>query len=81
MNKKVAFYILIFITFMFPILSIEGIIPWIVSIVLINKSIKKFNSTGEIKYTVKNTILAGGIILSYNVIAKVIQDYLIKLWL
>ena len=81
MNKKVIFYILIFITFTFPILSIEGIIPWVVSIILINKSIKNFKSTSEIKYAVKNTILAGGIILSYYVIAKVIQDYLIKLWL
>lgn len=81
MNKEIKFYILICITLIFPIISVEDIVPWVVSLLFIHKSIKSFKSTREIKFTIKNTLLAGGIILTYNVITKAIQDYLVGLWL
>lgn len=81
MNKKYLLYILIFICFLFPIISVEDIVPWVVSLIAIHKSIKIFKKKEELKPVIINTLLAGGIILAYNIVTGVIERYLVKMWL
>ena len=81
LNKKYVFYILIIAIFSFPILSIEDIIPWGVALFFIHRSIKTFRENEKLRPVVNNTLLAGGIILVYNVITRVIENYLVRMWL
>lgn len=81
LNRKYIYYFLIVITFIFPIISIEDIIPWIISLVCIHKDIKSFREKGELKPIIKNTIFAGGVILIYNIVTRLIEGYLVKMWL
>lgn len=80
MNKKIILYILSFACFLMPIISVEGIIPWIVAIFLINKSFKYFKNHENIKGVVLNTIYCALIIISYNILGKFIEKILVKLW-
>lgn len=81
MIKNIVKILLIVLCFIFPIISIEDIVPWVVSLVFIHRSVKSFNKDGSIKNIAINTLYAGGIILIYNVLARVIEAYLVKLLL
>ena len=81
MNKKVVSYILIGLMFLMPIISIEDIIPWIVALFFINKSIKEFKINNQIKSTFLNFVYCGGLIFIFNIGAKYIEGILIKAWL
>lgn len=81
MNKKWIKYFLIGLCVLFPIMSIEDIIPWVVSLYFIHKSVKIMKEKDDIKPIVINTILSGIIILGYNIITRTIEAYLVKMWL
>ena len=81
MIKNIVKILLIVLCFIFPIISIEDIVPWVVALVFIHRSVKIFNKDGSIKNIAINTLYAGGIILIYNVLARVIEAYLVKLLL
>lgn len=81
MNKKWIKYFLISLCVLFPILSVEDIIPWVVSLYFIHKSCKFMKISNDIKPILINTILSGGIILGYNIITKIAENYLVKMWL
>lgn len=80
MNKKIILYILSFICFLMPIISVEGLLPWIVAIFLINRSFKYFKKDENIKVVLLNTIYCALIILSYNILGRFIEKVLVKLW-
>lgn len=69
MNKKIILYALIAIMFIMPIVSIEDIIPWVVTIFFINLSVRRFKVKDSIKPVVINTVFCGVIIVVYNVLA------------
>ncbi|MGG7176323.1 hypothetical protein ACQPU1_01930 [Clostridium paraputrificum] len=81
MNKKVVLNILIGIMFIMPIISIEDIVPWVVALFFIHRSIKGFKIKDELKPILLNTLYCGGIILVYNVLARYIESALIKAWM
>ncbi|VYU01528.1 hypothetical protein [Clostridium tertium] len=81
MNNKVVLKILIVIMFIMPIVSIEDIVPWAIALFFIHKSIKGFKAKDDLKPIILNTVYCGGIIFFYNVIARYIENILIKAWL
>ena len=81
MNKKAVLNILIGIMFIMPIISIEDIVPWVVALFFIHRSIKGFKTKEVLKPAFLNTIYCGGIILVYNIIARYIEGIFIKAWL
>lgn len=81
MNKKVIMYILALLCLIMPIISVEGIVPWIVSLTFIHFSFKAFNKTNNIKRAVYNTIYCGAIIFIYNVLGRYIEKILVDMWM
>lgn len=81
MNKNWIKYFLIGLCVLFPIISIEDIIPWVVSLYFIHKSCKAMKIRNDIKPILINTLLSGGIILVYNIITRGVESYLVKMWL
>lgn len=80
MNKKIILAICVIIMFIMPILSVEDIFIWIISIFFINKSIKVFKNKNSLKPVIINTTVCCLLIVLYNVIARYIEDILIKMW-
>ncbi|MBD7911480.1 MULTISPECIES: hypothetical protein [Clostridium] len=81
MTKKIILYILIGLCFIMPMISVEGIIPWIIAIFLISRSFKAFKEKKNLKPVILNTIYCGGLILIYNVLARNIERILVKMWM
>ena len=79
-NKKIM-YLLIALCFIMPIISVEGIIPWIVSLTFIHLSFKQFEKSNNIKKVVYKTLYCGSIILLYNVIGRYIEKILVDMWM
>lgn len=80
MNKKVILVICVIIMFIMPILSVEDIFIWIISLFFINKSIKTFKKEDNLKAVIINTTVCCFVIILYNVLARYIEDILIKMW-
>ena len=80
MNKKIILAICVIIMFIMPILSVEDIFIWIISIFFISKSIKVFKNKNSLKPVIINTTICFLLIVLYNVIARYIEDILIKMW-
>lgn len=81
MNKRLILYILIGVCFIMPIISVEGIIPWIVALFFIHRIIEKFKVKENIKMSILNTLYCGAIILVYNILGSWIEKILVKLWM
>lgn len=81
MNNKVMLKLFIVIMFLMPIISIEDIIPWALSLFFIHKSIKGFKVKEELKPIILNTVYCGGSILLYNIFVRYIESVLVKAWL
>ena len=80
MNKKI--YILSIVPLIFPILSREDIIPWLVALFFINKSIQAIKSNINVnRKLVVNITSSGALILAFNLLASAIQNYFSKLLL
>lgn len=80
MDKKL--YILSIIPLVFPVISREDIIPWIISIFFIYKSIKEIDKNeSSISKVAVNITFAGSGILLFNMLSSVIEAYLSKLFL
>lgn len=80
MNKKIILAICVIIMFIMPILSVEDIFIWIISLFFINKSIKTFKKEDNLKAVIINTTVCCFVIILYNVLARYIEDILIKMW-
>ena len=80
MNKKVILVICVIIMFIMPILSVEDIFIWIISLFFINKSIKTFKKEDNLTAVIINTTVCCFVIILYNVLARYIEDILIKMW-
>lgn len=81
MIKKVLIGVLIGLCIIFPIISIEDLIPWVVALIFVHKSCKIVGKDNDVKLIAINTALCGGIILAFNIVARAIEDYLVKLLL
>lgn len=79
MNKRFILYILLGGCFIMPIISVEGLTPWIVAIFFMYRIVKKFNVKENIKIAIINTIYCGSIILVYNVLGRWLEKILVKL--
>ena len=81
MIKKILIGLLIGLCIIFPIISIEDLIPWVIALIFVHKSCKIIGKDNDIKRIAMNTALCGGIILAFNIVAKIIESYLVKLLL
>ncbi|MGL5086300.1 MAG: hypothetical protein ACRC68_11400 [Clostridium sp.] len=81
MNKKFLLYIIVALIFLMPIISIEGAIPWVVSLFFINKCIKEFKLNTKLNALSLNVLYCGIVILSYNIIARYIESIMIRAWM
>ncbi|MDS0524384.1 hypothetical protein NNC19_01760 [Clostridium sp. SHJSY1] len=80
-KKNILLYILCGICFVMPIISVEGLIPWVIAIFLISKNFKKFKENNSIKPVVLNTIYCMGLIFIYNILARNIEKILVKMFM
>lgn len=80
-RKTIGLYILCAICFIMPILSVEGLIPWIIAIFFISRNFKKFKDKSDIKIVLLNTIYCGGLIIVYNILARNIERILVKMFM
>lgn len=81
MNRKYTLIMCIILMILMPILSIEDIVLWIVSLYFIHKSIKAYKLDYSNKVIIKNTIICTLITVIYNLIVSNIETILVKLWL
>lgn len=80
-NSKLA-YLFLILNLIFPILSVEGLIPWSICIFFMYKSIEVINE--GYKSARKCFIflaLNGGVIVIYNVVVYFITNHLAKIFL
>lgn len=80
-NNKLA-YVFLILNILCPILSVEGLLPWVLCIFFIKKSIFVINQ--GYKSTSKCfvfLVLNGSIIVIYNIIVYLITNYLSKMLL
>jgi len=78
-NRKVIIYISSILCLIMPVLSLEGIIPWIVCLFVIHKNIKIYKKQGNIKKILVNLFICIIFVIFYNVLGRIIQDILVKL--
>lgn len=68
------------INIIFPIISIEDILPWTATLIFMYLSYKKINEKNFSFKRIRFYVLCNGmIILIYNILVKIISDYLVKL--
>lgn len=79
MIKKILIGVLIGLCILFPIISVEDIIPWTIALIFVHKSCKVIGQGKDIQKIAINTILCGGSILVFNIVTEVIEQYLVKL--
>lgn len=79
-SKKLIIYSSSILCLIMPVLSIEGIIPWIVCIFVMHKNIKLYREDEKINKIIANLLICVFIMIFYNVAGRVIQDILVRLW-
>lgn len=80
MNKKI--YILSIVPLIFPILSREDIIPWLIALFFVNKSMQAIKSNINVnRKLLINITSSGALILAFNLLSLAIQNYFSKLLL
>jgi hypothetical protein len=80
---KKIYYFAAMIPLIFPIISKEDLIPWVIVIYFIYRSFKNIESLeNNIKRKIfTNIILSGVIVLAFNVVSTLIESYLAKMLL
>lgn len=75
-----ALYIIPLLSLTFPIVSIEGLIPWTVAIYFCYKGIIAINKYEKpLKRCTSYVVFSGVIIAAYNVLVYFVSNYLVKL--
>ncbi|GFP76820.1 hypothetical protein [Clostridium fungisolvens] len=73
-------YIIPVLSMIFPIVSIEGLIPWTVAIYFCYKGISSINKYEKpLKKCISYFVISGVIIAIYNLLVYFVSNYLVKL--
>ncbi|MBK1809287.1 hypothetical protein JHL18_01335 [Clostridium sp. YIM B02505] len=79
-NRSKVLYIIPLLSLIFPIVSIEGLVPWAVAIYFCYKGIGSINKYERpVKRCIGYLILSGVIVALYNVLVYFVSNYLVKL--
>lgn len=79
-NRKIMIYICTILCLIMPIVSIEGLIPWILCLFIMHKNLKIYKDKGSFKRIAANLFICMLLMIFYNVAGRIIQDILVKLW-
>lgn len=79
-NRKIMIYICTILCLIMPIVSIEGLIPWILCLFIMHKNLKIYKDKGSFKRIAANLFICMLLMIFYNVAGIIIQDILVKLW-
>ena len=79
-NRKIMIYVFTILCLIMPILSIEGLIPWILCLFIMHKNLKIYKEHGSFKRIAVNLFICMLVMIFYNVAGRIIQDILVKLW-
>lgn len=79
-NRKIMIYVFTILCLIMPILSIEGLIPWILCLFVMHKNLKIYKERGSFKRIAANLFIYMLAMIFYNVVGRIIQDILVKLW-
>ncbi|GFZ30583.1 hypothetical protein CSC2_11090 [Clostridium zeae] len=73
-------YIIPLLSLIFPIVSIEGLVPWAVAIYFCYKGVSSINKYEKpLKRCISYLVVSGVIIAAYNVLVYLVSNYLVKL--
>ncbi|QAA31948.1 hypothetical protein [Clostridium manihotivorum] len=79
-NNNKFLYIIPLLNIIFPILSVEGLVPWAVAVYFCYKGIKAIATTNKpLKKSITYLVMSGFIVLLYNFIVYFVSNYLVKL--
>jgi hypothetical protein len=75
-NSKFV-YVLLVLNLIFPIISVEDLIPWVICIFSMYKTIKSINENyKQMSRAVMFLILNGVVVVVYNLLVYIILNYL-----
>lgn len=78
-NSKFVYVILI-LNLIFPVISVEDLIPWIICIFSMHKTVKSINENYKpMSRAVMFLILNGAVVVGYNLLVYIISNYLAKI--
>ncbi|GKU23875.1 hypothetical protein [Clostridium folliculivorans] len=79
-KRSKLLYIIPLLSLIFPIVSIEGLVPWTVAIYFCYKGISSINKYEKpLKKCISYLVLSGVIIALYNILVYFVSNYLVKL--
>jgi hypothetical protein len=79
-KKNKFLYIIPLLNIIFPVLSVEGLVPWAVATYFCYKGIKSINTVkNPLKKCITYLLMSGFIILAYNLTVYFVSKYLVKL--
>ena len=79
-NRKIMIYISTILCLIMPIVSLEGLIPWVLCLFIMHKNLKIYKDDGSFKRIAANLFICILGMIFYNVAGRIIQDILVKLW-
>lgn len=78
-NSKFV-YVLLILNLVFPVISVEDLIPWAICIFSMYKTVKSINENHKpMSRAVMFLILNGVVVVVYNLLAYIILNYLARI--
>lgn len=75
-NSKFV-YLIVILNLIFPVISVEDLIPWAICIFSMHKTVKSINENHKpMSRAVMFLILNGAVVVVYNLMAYIILNYL-----